>query len=336
VKEETVLSGADGGVGDTKYHLFHIHGTTAYNTRAMEIECKSENLNSADTFVLCKLSRGNNNKNYVWLGSKSEPIEKDIAKHVAKYLTSKDAMESIEEGSESADFWKILGGKKKYATVSLNTAAIPRPPRLFHCWNAKGFFDLEEINNFTQDDLLLEDIYILDVFSVVFVWVGTQANSEERLKSMELAVQFVERATKIDKRSVDIPIIKVIAGEEPPIFTCWFQAWEAQKAGIDIFKKFALEQQQKQREQLKKASTHNVDVRAELKAIREATSAVYPYSRIRVDVNRRNMPDHIDMANLEKHLTEQEFQTVFSMKKAQFYKLPLWKQENMKGDLHLF
>jgi len=51
----------------------------------------------------------------------------------------------------------------------------------------------------------------------VFVWVGTEANSEEKLKSMQIAIDYVDRASKFDGRSLDQPIIKVIAGEEPPI-----------------------------------------------------------------------------------------------------------------------
>jgi len=213
---------------------------------------------------------------------------------------------------------------------------MPKPPRLFHCWNAKGYFDLEEITNFTQDDLLLEDIYILDVFTTVFVWVGTDANKEERVKSMEIAVQFVEKASKVDERSVDIPIIKVIAGDEPPMFTCWFHAWEAQKAGVDIFKQYSIDQQTKDKDKLKNTSTHNTDVRAEIKAIHEAQFAVYPYAKIRMDLNKKNMPEHIDLKNLDKHLSEEEFQKVFSMKKEEFYKFPTWKQENVKSSKHLF
>lgn len=79
---------------------------------------------------------------------------------------------------------------------------------------------MEEIFNFTQDDLLLEDIYILDVFTSVFIWIGTDANNEEKEKSMETAVTYVEKASKIDGRSVDQPIIKILAGEEPPMCMC--------------------------------------------------------------------------------------------------------------------
>lgn len=37
-----------------------------------------------------------------------------------------------------------------------------------------GVFETEEIHDFSQDDLLMDDVYILDVWSEVFCWVGPE------------------------------------------------------------------------------------------------------------------------------------------------------------------
>lgn len=43
-----------------------------------------------------------------------------------------------------------------------------------------------EIFNFTQDDLLTEDIFILDCRSDIFVWVGQQVDSKTRMQALNI------------------------------------------------------------------------------------------------------------------------------------------------------
>jgi len=240
------------------------------------------------------------------------------------------------------NFGLIWVAKKPYNSsndLKSQATLAKRPPRLFHCWNAKGYFDLEEILNFTQDDLLLEDIYILDVYNCVFVWVGTDANDEEKRRSFETAVKYVERASKFDGRPVDEAIIKVLAGEEPPMFTCWFHAWEPLQAGVDIFKQFQIQQQQKANLQQHKLDRHNSDVRMEVKQFRtteQGRHVILPYEAIRLDLNKKKIPKNVDLKNMEKHLSEEEFEKVFAMKREEFYKFPGWKQEKIKVQLFLF
>lgn len=48
------------------------------------------------------------------------------------------------------------------------------------------FLQVTEIYNFTQDDLMTEDIFILDCHSEIFVWVGQQANSKNRANALTI------------------------------------------------------------------------------------------------------------------------------------------------------
>lgn len=43
----------------------------------------------------------------------------------------------------------------------------------------------KEVYNFSQDDLLTEDVMILDSHAEVFVWVGQRADSKEKQNSLE-------------------------------------------------------------------------------------------------------------------------------------------------------
>jgi Villin headpiece domain len=51
---------------------------------------------------------------------------------------------------------------------------------------------------------------------------------------------------------------------------------------------------------------------------------------------RQNKVAGIDKNNRERYLSPQEFEDVFHMTKEEFSKMPKWKRDNMKRDLHLF
>ena len=47
-------------------------------------------------------------------------------------------------------------------------------------------FQATEIFNFTQDDLMTEDIFILDCYSAIFVWVGKKVDSMDRSQALTI------------------------------------------------------------------------------------------------------------------------------------------------------
>jgi hypothetical protein len=54
------------------------------------------------------------------------------------------------------------------------------------------------------------------------------------------------------------------------------------------------------------------------------------------ELKKLNVPDGVDKANKEIHLTDAEFQKAFAMDKAAFAKLPVWKKTDMKKKAGLF
>lgn len=62
------------------------------------------------------------------------------------------------------------------------------PPRLFLCSNATGRFVVEEIFNFTQEDVEEDDIMLLDTHDTIFLWVGKDANQTEKKEAMTTAL----------------------------------------------------------------------------------------------------------------------------------------------------
>ena len=62
------------------------------------------------------------------------------------------------------------------------------PPRLFLCSNATGRFEVEEIFNFTQEDMDDDDVMLLDTYESIFLWIGQKSNSKEKQEAMKTAV----------------------------------------------------------------------------------------------------------------------------------------------------
>ena len=53
-------------------------------------------------------------------------------------------------------------------------------PRLFHLSNATGKITCDEVFDFAQEDLEDDDIMMLDTWSQLFLWIGENANREEK------------------------------------------------------------------------------------------------------------------------------------------------------------
>lgn len=83
---------------------------------------------------------------------------------------------------------KALGGKGDY-DLDLDKPGLPfLDTRLFHCKvMSNGKFVVKEILNFFQDDLDIDDVFILDGGDEIYVWQGKDCSLEEREKSMQLA-----------------------------------------------------------------------------------------------------------------------------------------------------
>jgi hypothetical protein len=52
--------------------------------------------------------------------------------------------------------------------------------------NVEQFFQVTEIYNFSQDDLMTEDIFILDCYSEIFVWVGQEVDPKSRMQALTI------------------------------------------------------------------------------------------------------------------------------------------------------
>jgi advillin len=362
-------SGAKDESDDDGISLFHIRGTTQVNTRAVQVAEVCGSLNSGDCFVL--LTPGTV---YSWNGKGSNDAEKATAKTSADSLVqwNNDGNEArsvvvIAEGEEDETFWSSIGGKGEYASEGLTQdAAIDG--RLFEISNVTGTVRVEEVCNFSQDDLLDDDVMMLDTFSTVFIWIGSQANDAEKKAASDLAKKYIIGASAVDGRSPDTAIITIKAGSEPAMFTCHFLGWDSAAAGVfeDPYEK-RMKSLSSTMSFVKAPSwaKKNVEVDIPETVVEEsvgetkapeaaapapavpakpaavaapaaaaATGGEYTYAQLKG--NPCEVQSSIDPKGKEKYLSETEFQEVFKMDKTAFAALPGWKSKKAKVAAGLF
>lgn len=197
--------------------FFQIKGNSADDTRAVQVEEVAASLNSGDCFVL--LTPGSM---FVWQGKGANEAELEVANMIAETLKFTRTTTAVLEGSEPDEFWSAVGGKGEYPSDKVQLD-VDRDPQLFHCSNETGTFKMEQIFDFAQADLEEDDIFLLDTFTSIFLWIGSEANATEKKKSLETASAYITAM----KYSEDTSIITVSSGSEPPLFTSNFLGWSA-------------------------------------------------------------------------------------------------------------
>lgn len=303
--------------------LYHVHGTSAINTRAAQVAATASSLNSGDTFIL-----RTPDAIHVWQGAASNDEERQVAHNIANVIKGNRAVHTVNEDSESDAFWEALGGKGDYPRVkTIDQAAYE--PRLFHCTTAsRGYFTVEEIPDFSQEDLINDDVMLLDAYDEIYVWVGHDATKEERDKAITTALEYVKNAK--DGRSADTPIFKVLAGSEPPNFTCHFHGWNDEKAS-----NFA-DPYLKKLGQLKTSSGESKQPAVERVGASDVGYSDPTKTKHSYEDLKANKAANIDLTRKEEYLADADFLSIFGVSRADFQKLPKWKQADQKKKVHLF
>lgn len=314
--------------------LFHVKGTNELNTYGIQVAETASSLNSGDCFVLVTPSVV-----YVWQGRGANDSEAAVATNIANILandfngTGGRAVTHLHEGNEPDEFWNALGGKTDYPEIREGEPA-PREPRLFHCSNATGVFDVEEVCNFTQDDLLEDDVFLLDCYTTVFIWVGTGSNDTEKRMALETAQRFITEAT--DGRDPDTAIMRFSTGNEPALFTQHFPGWDNEFFNKNKF----MDPYQAKLAKLKAERGEESKSEPEVFTAATAVSAggsFLPFSTVcSYDALKNGTAGNIDPASKEQYLSDAEFQQVMGCTKADWTKLPKWKQQAKKKEKGLF
>lgn len=294
-----------------------MHGRTPISTYATQVTLSAASLNTNDCFVLVTPK-----ETYVWLGKGSTGDEKEMAKRIASY-TDKDPT-VVYEGQERSEFWSLLGGELPYIKERETKSAGKDDfmPRLFHGSNASGSFKMEEILNFSQVDLVPEDVMLLDVGETLFVWLGGESNQRERSEAMLTARDYL--LSDPSGRNPDIPIVVVKQGFEPPNFTGFFGAWDPELLGTT----FASSGMNGDSNNIAHLSIKDINENGFIEQ-----AAFYSYDVLK---NTTNLPPNVDPTHKENYLTDEDFSKVFCMDRDAFNAMAGWKKDKLKKSLGLF
>nr|XP_020640277.1 advillin isoform X1 [Pogona vitticeps] len=314
---------------ESPVRLFQIRAMDGTNTKAMEVPASASSLNSNDVFLL--KTQGDH---YLWYGKGSSGDEREMAKQLATTLCD-GLQETVVEGQEPTEFWELLGGKAPYASEKRLQQEFPdHPPRLFECSNKTGRFVVLEITDFTQDDLCESDVMLLDTWDQIFLWIGKEANAEERKEALTTAQEYLQ--THPSGRETDTPILIIKQGFEPPNFTGWFLAWDPNRWS-----------ERKTYEELKKelrdansvvrttADLDNVSLAPKLGTV-DGSSNHQTYPLEVLLSNQEELPEDVDPAKKENFLSDEDFLRVFGIPREEFAAFPTWKQLLIKKEKGLF
>eukprot|EP00730_Choanoeca_flexa_P008954 TRINITY_DN12561_c0_g5_i1.p1 TRINITY_DN12561_c0_g5~~TRINITY_DN12561_c0_g5_i1.p1 ORF type:complete len:835 (+),score=300.76 TRINITY_DN12561_c0_g5_i1:1495-3999(+) len=302
--------------------LFQVRGTNDWNTRAVQVEEEPQSLNSGDVFIL-ESPKGN----FLWFGKGCSGDEREFGKQIIKTVIGNKSYEAVAEETEPAEFWAALGhdistGRPSYAALKESQVQEYREPRLFQASNVLGYFYVEEIFDFDQEDLIEDDVMILDAFFEVFVWIGAGANVEERKKALETAKEYID-SDPTGRTSDDTSIMVIKQGREPTNFRCHFFAWDDEKwsNGMNYDELKAA---------LGKGETVAISADEALEAF--STSRKFTYDQLRTN----DIPDEVDKTRKQEYLSDEDFKEVFGMTRGAFHALPQWKQSAAKKKVGLF
>ncbi|XVF69972.1 hypothetical protein PTKIN_Ptkin11bG0123800 [Pterospermum kingtungense] len=203
--------------------LFRVQGSGPDNMQAIQVETVASSLNSSYCYILHSGSTV-----FTWAGNLTSPDDQELVERQLDIIKPNLQSKPQKEGSESEQFWELLGGKSEYPSQKISREP-EGDPHLFSCTFSKGNLKVMEIYNFTQDDLMTEDIFILDCHSDIFVWVGQQVDTKNKLQALTIGEKFLEHNFLFENLSRETPIYIVMEGSEPPFFTRFF-TWDSTKS----------------------------------------------------------------------------------------------------------
>jgi hypothetical protein len=250
-----------------------------------------------------------------------------VASKCSAILQGERGVTVVPEGEEPSEFWDFVGGKSEYSQFRPDELSC-KPPRLFQCTNMTGVFDVTEVYNFSQEDLIDDDVMLLDVYTSVMLWVGSGANEIEKRSAVETAQKYIAGAN--DGRDSDCPLMVLKAGSEPPMFSMHFIGWDA-----ELFQKNKFIDPYEAKLAAMKAA--NPEPEVEVVAPAPAPAPAFASSSdTKTLAELQAGCDGVDPANKETYLSDAEFQTLFGMDKAAFSALPKWKRQAAKKKNGLF
>lgn len=182
---------------------------------------------------------------YIWRGKYSLDCEVETATEIAKRYSSEIPKIVKQETTTTvadfpSDLSSLFHGNGYFKTLT-SIQQPPQPqhhthrsnPRLFSCSSGSGMVKVEEVVKYQQEDLDHNIVMILDGVEGIWVWIGFQAKTNEKVIGMETAQKYAD--IKYPQSSTRLNV--TYSFQEPVEFTRHFHGWTKKKFPKDRVKK---------------------------------------------------------------------------------------------------
>ncbi|MFX0093244.1 MAG: hypothetical protein ACFFBD_15925 [Candidatus Hodarchaeota archaeon] len=200
--------------------VYHVEG------KDLKEEKEPYSFFNGDVYLIDASKDTADKKVYVWLGGKCSVDERAVGAWAAKVLDFKDAEIDIDtevEGQESAEFKELVnfsvkeGGVPGFLKhVEVNAEDISYA--MYHVYDA-DIADGSSTDDITiknvpmnRSSLKSDDVFVLDAYHSLFVWVGKDSQVGEKAAGNRLARMF-----DVDRDRTPL-VYAVNEGSEPPEF----------------------------------------------------------------------------------------------------------------------
>ena len=288
--------------------MFKVQGPFGEKPQAIQQDqVKCENLNSNEAFFV---SAGEGDNCYAWIGEGASEDEANFCKSLGPILCPGDAFHTFKEGEETDDFWEALGGKTEYSSIKNMGIAPGFEPRLFQCTNSSGYFYMKEVPNFTQMDLNIYDVMVLDVYSTVYIWVGPKSSKAERENSANKVDEYIKN--KQDGRDVNnVQVIELEPLNEPINFRTHFPEWEDEVSQTWL----ELDPYEAKMKAIADAKAKAAEEKWGKKEEVKYSDAGESGTTYELEILRAGIPDGVDPTKKEQYLANDVFESTFGMNK---------------------
>ncbi|CAD6217784.1 unnamed protein product [Miscanthus lutarioriparius] len=174
--------------------------------QSLQVFKVASSLNSSYCYIL-----HDGNTVFTWAGNLTTALDQELMERQLDVIKPNTQSRSQKEGSETDQFWSLLGGKSEYSGQKM-VRELESDPHLFSCILSKGNLKVKEIYHFTQDDLMTEDVFILDCHTSIFVWVGQQVDVKVRLQALDVGEKFIVLDFLMENLARETPIFTVMEG----------------------------------------------------------------------------------------------------------------------------
>ena len=184
-------------------------------------------------------------KIYVWYGLKCKNVLKSKARLMAEKINkierkNKGQIQIFSQGDEPLDFWQTLSDIDPDALDVQEESYVPNKPpkphvskdfkqiipRLYSVGLGMGYLELPQVevpgHKLKQELLQTKNVYILDCYTDVFVWVGKKSTRLVRAAALKLSSELFSMLIRPEFSMIH----RVSEGTESQIFKSKFVCWD--------------------------------------------------------------------------------------------------------------